>query len=98
MEIKRKCHFIHRLADQAARQLKKSGKFENLSEGECRPTAVVDRYDNLFTQTRLDALDGLDELEAFHRLEDADGIKAKLLFSVVVVRILIKHSTATSLL
>ena len=56
-----------------------------MSEGECRPTALVDRYDNLFTQTRLDALDGLEELDAFNRLEDGDDIKAKLLFSVVVV-------------
>ncbi|EDO36896.1 predicted protein [Nematostella vectensis] len=74
-----------RLADQAQRQLRKGGKFEDLSEADCRPTKLVEAYDNLYTQTRVEALDGVEELEVFDRLEDSTDIKAKLLFSVVVV-------------
>ncbi|XP_032233020.2 uncharacterized protein LOC5508369 [Nematostella vectensis] len=74
-----------RLADQAQRQLRKGGKFEDLSEADYRPTKLVEAYDNLYTQTRVEALDGVEELEVFDRLEDSTDIKAKLLFSVVVV-------------
>ena len=74
-----------RLQDQAQRQLKKGGKFEDVSAGECRPSALVERYDNLYTQTRLDALDELDELESLDKLDDNGDIKNKILFSVVVV-------------
>ena len=47
------------LQDQVQRQLKKGGKFEDLSARECRPSALVKRYDNLYTQWRLDAMDEL---------------------------------------
>ncbi|XP_031562270.1 uncharacterized protein LOC116298064 [Actinia tenebrosa] len=74
-----------RLADQAQRQLRKGGKFDDLSEADCRPSTLTDSYDNLYTQTRVEALDDLDNIESFDRLEDGNDIKAKLLFSVVVV-------------
>lgn len=74
-----------RLQEQAQRQLKKGGKFEDLSAGECRPSALVERYDNLYTQTRLDAMDELDEVESLDKLDDNGDIKNKILFSVVVV-------------
>ena len=74
-----------RLQDQAQRQLKKGGKFEDLSAGDCRPSALVERYDNLYTQTRLDAMDELDEIESLDKLDDNGDIKNKILFSVVVV-------------
>lgn len=35
-----------RLQDQAQRQLKKGGKFEDLSAGDCRPSVLIERYDN----------------------------------------------------
>lgn len=73
------------MQDQAQRQLKKGGKFEDLSAGECRPSALIERYDNLYTQTRLDAMDELDELESLDKLDDNGDIKNKILFSVVVV-------------
>lgn len=74
-----------RLQDQAQRQLKKGGKFEDLSAGECRPSALIERYDNLFTQTRLDAMDKLDEVESLNQMDDSGDIKDKILFSVLVV-------------
>lgn len=74
-----------RLQDQAQRQLKKGGKFEDLSTGECRPSVLVERYDNLYTQTRLDAMDELDEVESLEKLDENSDIKNKILFSVIVV-------------
>ena len=74
-----------RLQDQAQRQLKKGGKFEDLSAGECRPSALVERYDNLYTQTRLDAMDELDDVESLDKMDDGGDIKNKILFSVLVV-------------
>ena len=74
-----------RLQVQAQRQLKKGGKFEDLSAGECRPSTLVERYENLYTQTRLDAMDELDELESLDKVDDSGDIKKKILFSVLVV-------------
>ena len=76
---------VRRLADQAQRQLKKGGKFEDLCEGESRPTALVEQYDDLCTQVRIDALDDLDQVESMERLQDSGDLKNKILFSVVVV-------------
>ena len=69
--------------------MKKGGKFEDLSAGECRPSALVERYDNLYTQTRLDAMDELDELESLDKVDDSEDIKNKILFSVLVVSTII---------
>lgn len=55
---------------------------ENLSLGERRPSALVRRYGNLYAQARVDTLDALDELPD---LKNAEELKSKLLFSVVVV-------------
>lgn len=71
-----------RLAEQAQKMLERGAKFENVSLGEKRPTALVRRYGNLYTQARVDTLDALDALPQLH---DADELKAKLLFSVVVL-------------
>ena len=65
--------------------MKKGGKFEDLSAGECRPCALAERYDNLYTQTRLGAMDELDELETLDKVDDSGDIKNKILFSVLVV-------------
>ena len=83
------CIFYLRLQGQAQRQFKKGGKFEDLSAGECRPSALVERYDNLYTQTRLDAMDELDELESLDKVDDSGDIKNKILFSVLVVSTII---------
>ena len=65
--------------------MKKGGKFEDLPAGECRPSALVERYDNLYTQTRLEAMDDLDELESLDKVDDSGDIKNKILLSVLVV-------------
>ena len=69
--------------------MKKGGKFEDLSAGECRPSALVEHYDNLYTQTRLDPMDELDELESLDKVDDSGDIKNKILFSVLVVSTII---------
>ncbi|XP_029212917.2 uncharacterized protein LOC114976615 [Acropora millepora] len=91
----RERNLTDRLQDQAQRQLKKGGKFEDLSAGECRPSALIERYDNLFTQTRLDAMDKLDEVESLNQMDDSGDIKNKILFSVLVVaHRTVQHSLA----
>ena len=77
--------FGDRLSEQAQRQLQKgSSKFEDLSLGESRPTQLIKRYGNLYTESRLDAMDALDDVP---NMADSDDLKVKLLLSVVVVRI-----------
>lgn len=72
-----------RLSEQAQRQLERgASKFEDISLGENRPTQLVKRYGNLYSEARLDAMDALDELDD---MADADTLKVKLLLSIVVV-------------
>jgi len=72
-----------RLSEQAQRQLERgASKFEDISLGENRPTQLVKRYGNLYSEARLDAMDALDELPD---MADADDLKVKLLLSIVVV-------------
>jgi hypothetical protein len=72
-----------RLCEQAQRQLGRSGtKFEDLSLGENRPTSLIRRYGNLYSEVRVDAFDALDELP---EMAEFDDLKGKLLFSVVVL-------------
>lgn len=74
---------FRRLSEQAQRQLQKgSSKFEDLSLGESRPTQLIKRYGNLYTESRLDAMDALDDVPNMANCED---LKVKLLLSVVVV-------------
>lgn len=72
-----------RLSEQAQRQLERgASKFEDISLGENRPTQLVKRYGNLYSEARLDAMDALDELPD---MADADDLKVKLLLSIVVL-------------
>lgn len=50
-----------------------------------RPCALIRRFGDLYSQARVDTLDSLDLIE---QLKDADELKSKLLFSVVVVSFL----------
>jgi len=70
-----------RLAEQAQRQLEKSGKFEDLNQIS-RPTELIRLYNSLYSQSRIDALDALDSIR---EMSDAEDLKSKLLFSVVVL-------------
>ncbi|XP_054167296.1 uncharacterized protein LOC128964685 [Oppia nitens] len=71
-----------RLAEQTQRMLERGVRFENVCLGDRRPTALIRKYGNLYAQARVDTLDALDSLQA---LKDADELKSKLLFSVVVL-------------
>ncbi|GFQ72879.1 MIEAP domain-containing protein, partial [Trichonephila clavata] len=71
-----------RLAEQAQKMLERGAKFENVCLGEKRPTALVRHYGNLYAQARVDTLDALDALVP---LKDADELKTKILFSVIVL-------------
>jgi len=82
-----------RLSEQAIRQLEHSTKFEDLNLGENRPTQLIRRYGNLYTETRLDAFDALDELP---EMAEFDELKGKLLFSVIVLAFRsVQHSLQT---
>ncbi|CAM4915752.1 unnamed protein product [Rotaria socialis] len=70
-----------RLAEQAQRQLERGGKFEDLNQVS-RPTELIRGYSSLYSQARIDALDALDNIA---EMSDADDLKSKLLFSVVVL-------------
>jgi hypothetical protein len=74
-----------RLAEQAQRQLEKGGKFEDLNQTS-RPTELIRSYNSLYSQARIDALDALDTIR---EMSDAEDLKSKLLFSVVVVGVLV---------
>lgn len=71
-----------RLAIQAQRMVARGGRFESTAQGEQRPSALVRRYGSLYAQARVDTLDALDSIP---QLRDADELKSKLLFSVVVL-------------
>ncbi|KAF8790338.1 hypothetical protein HNY73_005374 [Argiope bruennichi] len=71
-----------RLAEQAQKMLERGAKFENVCLGEKRPTALVRQYGNLYAQARVDTLDALDALPP---LQNADELKSKILFSVIVL-------------
>lgn len=72
-----------RLSDQAQKHfMKGSTKFENLSLGENRPSQLVQRFRDLYSEGRLDAYDALDEIP---EISEFDELKGKLLFSVVVL-------------
>ena len=78
--------FCGRLSEQAQRQLERgASKFEDISLGENRPTQLVKRYGNLYSEARLDAMDALDELPD---MADADDLKVKLLLSIVVASLI----------
>ena len=74
---------LYRLSEQARRQLEKtSTKFEDLSLGDRRPTQLIRRYGNLYTEGRLDALDALDDVTEMTEFAD---LKGKLLLTILVV-------------
>ncbi|CAF0980577.1 unnamed protein product [Rotaria sp. Silwood1] len=70
-----------RLAEQAQRQIEKGGKFEDLNQIS-RPTELIRSYNSLYSQARIDALDALENVR---EMSDAEDLKSKLLFSVVVL-------------
>jgi hypothetical protein len=53
----RERELMDRLSEQAQKQLEVSGKFEDISLGSSRPSQIVSRFEELYTQGRMDALD-----------------------------------------
>ena len=51
-----------RLSEQAQRQLQDSEKFEDILLGTSRPTMVVQRYQELYSQGRVEALEAIENL------------------------------------
>lgn len=84
--------FSSRLAEQAQRQLERGGKFEDLNQIS-RPTELIRSYNSLYSQARIDALDALENLA---EMSDADDLKSKLLFSVIVVSSWTKRKTGVN--
>lgn len=69
-----------RLAEQAQRQLEKGGKFEDLNQI-ARPTELIRSYNTLYSQSRIDTLDALDNIR---QMSDAEDLKSKLLFLLLL--------------
>ena len=87
-------HFLYthsRLSEQAQKHfsVKGSTKFEDLSLGENRPSELIRRFGNLYSEGRVDAFDALDALP---EMAEFDDLKGKLLFSVVVVSVVLFNS------
>ena len=72
------------LASPASKTPSTGKKFENLADGDRRPSALVAKYAELYSQTRVDAYEALSEVT---ELAEARELKEKLLFSVVVVNL-----------
>ena len=62
---------VYRLSEQAQRHLQDSEKFEDILLGASRPTMVIQRYDELFSQGRMDALDAIEQIQ--DQLKTRDG-------------------------
>ena len=58
--------------------------FEDISQDVLRPSELVHQYGNLYSESRMEALDALDKIP---QLGDMSVLKEKILFSVVVVSI-----------
>ena len=73
---------LKRLANQAQKMVERGVMgVVSLTTAEQR-SALIRSYGNLYAQSRIETLECLDKLEG---LRDADELKSKLLFSVVVV-------------
>ena len=57
-----------RLSEQAQRHLQDSEKFEDILLGTSRPTLVIQRYQELYSQGRVEALDAIETIENGDRI------------------------------
>ena len=69
--------------------MKHSGKFENLSQGGLRLNRLIERYETLYTQGRIDALDELDEIPLLRKMKKREEVKSKITVGVMIVSIAI---------
>lgn len=66
-------------------QVQQSGKFESLSQGGTRPTQIIEKYELLYTQGRLDAMDDLDQIAGLSKYGKHQEMKQKILYGIMVV-------------
>lgn len=66
-------------------QVQQSGKFESLSESGTRPTQIIEKYELLYTQGRLDAMDDLDQIAGLSKYGKHQEMKQKILYGIMVV-------------
>ncbi|XP_078487219.1 uncharacterized protein LOC100176502 [Ciona intestinalis] len=79
----RENELVERLSSQAKRSFDGgSGTFEDLSNGASRPSELARSFRSLYSDGRLQAMDALDRE---WKTDNSDNIKAKLLFSVMVL-------------
>jgi hypothetical protein len=90
---KREKELTDRLSEQAQRQLEVSSKFEDVSLG-LRPTQLIKRYEELYSQHRVDAIDGLDDLKIDLSEDGVDEAtwKSHILFTVLKVQDCVLHA------
>jgi hypothetical protein len=60
---KRERELTDRLSEQAQRHLQESDRFEDILMGANRPTLVVQRYQEIYSQERVEAYDALTDIE-----------------------------------
>ncbi|KAI0984206.1 hypothetical protein GJ496_008821 [Pomphorhynchus laevis] len=68
-----------RLTSYAKKEIDKNGKFEDINQSN-RSTKLIQEYNILYSQTRLDALDNLIGTEIV-----SERLKSRILFSIIVV-------------
>ncbi|XP_028391031.1 mitochondria-eating protein-like [Dendronephthya gigantea] len=82
---KREEQLLEKLTAQAKNHLLKSEKFENVSAEFPRTEQLIREYDDLYSQSRLEAMDDLDDIGSLNCLERSDEIKSQITFAVMVV-------------
>eukprot|EP00058_Branchiostoma_floridae_P015649 XP_002601137.1 hypothetical protein BRAFLDRAFT_75584 [Branchiostoma floridae] len=81
---KRERNLLDKLTTQARRQIQRGCKFEDISLT-ARPTQLVRRYETLYTQSRVDALDSMDAILRRDGFYVQDNLKNKIAFTVMLL-------------
>ena len=76
---------MSRLSEQAQRHLQDSEKFEDILLGASRPTMVIQRYEELFSQGRLDALDAIEQIQDHIKTSASGTLGIQLVLDVFKV-------------
>ncbi|XP_065071564.1 uncharacterized protein LOC135696192 [Rhopilema esculentum] len=82
--MKRDKEMASRLSEEVQRHVKQSGKFENLSHGGVRLSQLIEKYETLYSQGRLDALDELDEVPLLRKMKKREDIKNKIMAGIMI--------------
>ena len=79
---------VPRLSEQAQRQLQDSEKFEDILMGASRPTMVVQGYQELYSQGRVEASEAIEDLN----LTDNTPLISELLLQTLQVTSMVHHN------